>query len=145
MSVHTAAMSAGTMWAPAWDEVVMGKHLQLGPIDPQLLIQGGAVPARAILEQFNQGSLGDREGPRDARVVAPNPPAKPTASLPSPGSTTGVVLAPRCALEKNIRMPTRVISSPLSLLIGRVLHRSWQRLAMMHGRAPIRPISTMLP
>jgi ATP-dependent protease ClpP protease subunit len=52
--VPLAAMSAATMWALASDEIVMGKHSQLGPIDPQLLLQGGAVPARAIIEQFEQ-------------------------------------------------------------------------------------------
>lgn len=52
--VPLAAMSAATMWALACDEIVMGQHSQLGPIDPQLIMQGGAVPARAIIEQFDQ-------------------------------------------------------------------------------------------
>jgi hypothetical protein len=52
--VPLAAMSAATMWALACDEIVMGQHSQLGPIDPQLLTLGGAVPARAIIEQFDQ-------------------------------------------------------------------------------------------
>lgn len=52
--VPLAAMSAATMWALACDEIVMGQHSQLGPIDPQLLISGGAVPARAIIDQFDQ-------------------------------------------------------------------------------------------
>lgn len=34
----------------------MGKHSQLGPIDPQLITPQGAVPARAIIEQFERAS-----------------------------------------------------------------------------------------
>lgn len=53
------AMSAATMIACAADAVVMGKHSFLGPTDPQLLLptrEGGirAVPAQAILEEFDQ-------------------------------------------------------------------------------------------
>jgi hypothetical protein len=57
--VPLAAMSAATMWALAADRIVMGKHSQLGPIDPQLMFPNanGAVmpvPARAIIEQFER-------------------------------------------------------------------------------------------
>ncbi len=52
--VPLAAMSAATMLALAADEVVMGKHSQLGPIDPQVLIGGSWVPSRAIIEQFDR-------------------------------------------------------------------------------------------
>ncbi|BBE76891.1 MULTISPECIES: SDH family Clp fold serine proteinase [Phytobacter] len=51
-----AAMSAATMISCAADEIVMGKHSFLGPIDPQLGIQTAVGPrmvaAQAILEQF---------------------------------------------------------------------------------------------
>jgi len=54
--VPVAAMSAGTMWALACDEIVMGKHSQLGPIDPQFPLAFGEqirlAPAQAILDQF---------------------------------------------------------------------------------------------
>lgn len=54
--VPLAAMSAGTMWALACDEIVMGKHSQLGPIDPQLPLAFGEqirlAPAQAIKDQF---------------------------------------------------------------------------------------------
>jgi len=50
------AMSAATMLACAADRIVMGRHSQLGPIDPQLAMQtelgGRLVPAEAILQQF---------------------------------------------------------------------------------------------
>ena len=53
--VPFAAMSAATMWAMAADEIVMGKHSQLGPIDPQVNLNGqGPVPAGALLDQFEK-------------------------------------------------------------------------------------------
>src|SRR5450756_1171969 len=52
--VPLAAMSAGTMWALSADEIVMGKHSQLGPIDPQIWAGNRYVPARAIVEQFKR-------------------------------------------------------------------------------------------
>lgn len=54
--VPQMAMSAATMLACAADEIVMGRHSQLGPIDPQMVIQTELgvrmVPAEAILQQF---------------------------------------------------------------------------------------------
>lgn len=51
--VPLAAMSAATMWALSADSILMGKHSQLGPIDPQLPNpQGYMVPAASILRQF---------------------------------------------------------------------------------------------
>ena len=54
--VPHAAMSAATMMALGADEIVMGKHSQLGPIDPQITIatpEGPrGAPAKAILDQF---------------------------------------------------------------------------------------------
>ncbi len=52
--VPLAAMSAATMWALAANRIVMGKHSQLGPIDPQLVSGAFQAPARAILLQFAQ-------------------------------------------------------------------------------------------
>lgn len=54
--VPVAAMSAATMITLAADEIVMGQHSQLGPIDPQFSIQTPegprSAPAKAILNQF---------------------------------------------------------------------------------------------
>ena len=51
--VPLAAMSAATMLSLACDEIHMGKHSQLGPIDPQFATAGGGFsPARAVIEQF---------------------------------------------------------------------------------------------
>jgi len=56
--VPQLAMSAATMIACAADEIVLGKHSFLGPIDPQLVLQTSvgtrAVPAQAILDQFHR-------------------------------------------------------------------------------------------
>ena len=52
------AMSAATMIACAADEIIMGKHSYLGPVDPQIILETErgyrAVPAYAIIEQFNK-------------------------------------------------------------------------------------------
>ncbi len=56
--VPVAAMSAATMVALSANEIVMGQHSQLGPIDPQFIIfmpEGPrSAPAKAILDQFQQ-------------------------------------------------------------------------------------------
>jgi hypothetical protein len=56
--VPLAAMSAATMMALAADEIIMGAHSQLGPIDPQLTIttpEGPrSAPAQAIIDQFER-------------------------------------------------------------------------------------------
>lgn len=54
--IPLVAMSAATMWAMAADEIVMGKHSQLGPIDPQITLPGSGiqVPAGALIEQFEK-------------------------------------------------------------------------------------------
>jgi len=58
--VPVAAMSAATMMAMAADEIVLGAHSQLGPIDPQLTIQTPegprTAPAAAIRQQFQEAS-----------------------------------------------------------------------------------------
>lgn len=53
--VPTFAMSAGTMISMAADRIVMARHSQLGPIDPQMPMPGGrSYSAQAIKEQFEQ-------------------------------------------------------------------------------------------
>jgi hypothetical protein len=64
--VPVAAMSAATMWALAANEIWMGKHSQLGPIDPQMVIGNQQYPARAILEQFERAK---RELKADASLL----------------------------------------------------------------------------
>ncbi len=54
--VPLAAQSAATMLALAGDEIVMGAHSQLGPIDPQFTLSTPegprSSPGQAILDQF---------------------------------------------------------------------------------------------
>ncbi len=54
--IPQAAMSAGTMFALAADEIIMGRHSFIGPIDPQFILNTPvgiqAIPAHAIIEQF---------------------------------------------------------------------------------------------
>jgi len=59
--VPVAAMSAATMVALGADEIVMGAHSQLGPIDPQFTIMTPegprSAPAQAIKDQFDLAKL----------------------------------------------------------------------------------------
>ena len=48
--VPQLAMSAGTMIACACQKIFMGKHSNLGPIDPQL----NGIPVHSVIEQFNR-------------------------------------------------------------------------------------------
>ncbi|MGI9193638.1 MAG: SDH family Clp fold serine proteinase [Actinomycetota bacterium] len=61
--VPLAAMSAATMWALSANEIYMGKHSQLGPVDPQLITAQGQAPARAIIEQFEKAKEEISENP----------------------------------------------------------------------------------
>lgn len=44
------AMSAGTMIACACKQIIMGKHSNLGPIDPQIM----GIPAHGVVEEFRR-------------------------------------------------------------------------------------------
>ncbi|MBI2908099.1 MAG: serine protease [Chloroflexi bacterium] len=63
--VPVAAMSAATMVALSADEIVMGQHSQLGPIDPQFIIStpegARSAPAKAILNQFELAKMQCRD------------------------------------------------------------------------------------
>lgn len=64
--VPLAAMSAATMWAMSADEIVLGKHSQLGPTDPQITLPttGMPMPAGALLAQFREASAQCAADPR---------------------------------------------------------------------------------
>jgi hypothetical protein len=55
--VPTFAMSAGTMISLAAERIVMGRQSQLGPIDPQIGVNGRYVSAGAIVAQYEQAVL----------------------------------------------------------------------------------------
>ncbi len=58
--VPQLAMSAATMISCAANEIMMGKHSFLGPIDPRLLVStplgARSVPAQAVLDQFDKAT-----------------------------------------------------------------------------------------
>jgi hypothetical protein len=59
-------MSAATMIACACDEVIMGKHSAIGPIDPQVTLPSAqgqfTAAAQAILDEFEQAKKEIAEG-----------------------------------------------------------------------------------
>ena len=63
--VPHAAMSAGTMICCASDELMMGRHSFVGPIDPQITLDTPTghrpIPAGAILSQFKEAKEEIRE------------------------------------------------------------------------------------
>lgn len=73
--VPVAAMSAATMIAMAADEIVMAAHSQLGPIDPQMILQTPegprSSPAEAILQQFEDAKADLAQHPEHTAAWLP--------------------------------------------------------------------------
>jgi len=65
--VPQIAMSAGTMLACACAEIVMGKHSNLGPINPHI----DGKPAHGILKEFEQAKREIGQNPDSAAVWQP--------------------------------------------------------------------------
>jgi ATP-dependent protease ClpP protease subunit len=72
--VPQSAMSAATMIACACDEIVMGKHSAIGPIDPQVTFptQSGrfTAPAQSILDEFEMAKREIKADPSSAPLWA---------------------------------------------------------------------------
>lgn len=64
--VPQLAMSGGTMIALSANEVVMGKHSSLGPIDPQL----SGIPAGEIVDEFSAAVKAVKADPSVAPIYA---------------------------------------------------------------------------
>ncbi len=62
--VPQISMSAGTMIAFASKEIVMGKHSNLGPIDPQM----GGLACQAVLDEFEQAKKDIKSNPQAAAL-----------------------------------------------------------------------------
>jgi len=62
--VPQISMSAGTMIALASKEIVMGKHSNLGPIDPQM----GGLACQAVLNEFKQAKEDIKQNPHSAAL-----------------------------------------------------------------------------
>jgi hypothetical protein len=65
------AMSAATMIACACDEIVMGKHSAIGPIDPQMTLGQASVPAHTILADFERAKNEVTASPLLANIWVP--------------------------------------------------------------------------
>jgi hypothetical protein len=80
------AMSAATMIACACDEIIMGKHSAIGPIDPQMLLNtpnGGqiTIPAHTILQDFERAKTEIKANPLLGNLWAPKLMALPPGYL----------------------------------------------------------------
>ena len=69
--IPTFAMSAGTMIALSSNRIIMGRQSQLGPIDPQLPMNGRSVSARAIVDQFERARIELTKNIQHAHLWAP--------------------------------------------------------------------------
>lgn len=69
--VPLAAMSAATMWCLSCDRVVMGKHSQLGPIDPQIQMGNLFVGVGYVRDQFERARDDIAENPPHLGAWAP--------------------------------------------------------------------------
>lgn len=65
--VPQIAMSAGTMIACSCKRILMGKHSNLGPIDPQY----GGIPTHGIIEEFNRAVREVTENPQTIPLWQP--------------------------------------------------------------------------
>lgn len=62
--VPQLAMSAGTMIALSCNEIIMGKHSSLGPVDPQY----GGIPAHGVVEEFETAFREVKKDPSSAEL-----------------------------------------------------------------------------
>lgn len=62
--VPQISMSAGTMIALSAKEILMGKHSNLGPIDPQM----GGLACQAVIDEFKQAKEDVKKNPHSAAL-----------------------------------------------------------------------------
>ena len=62
--VPQISMSAGTMIALSAKAIMMGKHSNLGPIDPQM----GGIACQAVIDEFNQAKADVASNPKSAAL-----------------------------------------------------------------------------
>jgi len=97
--IPTYCMSAGTMIALASNKLIMGRQSQIGQIDPQIPVNGGMMPATAIIQQFDKARKEIIENPKTA--LAWNPIIR----------TMGPALIENC--EEALRYSKRIVSDYL--------------------------------
>ena len=70
--IPTYAMSAGTMIALGADNIIMGKHSFLGPIDPQFMLSGNRnISAHSIVSQFETAKKDFEKNPHNMQIWIP--------------------------------------------------------------------------
>ncbi len=70
--VPTYAMSAGTMIALGSDQIIMGKHSFLGPIDPQFVLsENRQISAHSIVSQFETAKKDFEQNPNNMQIWIP--------------------------------------------------------------------------
>lgn len=70
--VCTYAMSAGTMIALGADQIIMGKHSFLGPIDPQFVLsENRQISAHSIVSQFETAKKDFEKNPNNMQIWIP--------------------------------------------------------------------------
>ncbi len=97
--VPTYCMSAGTMIALSSNKLIMGRQSQIGQIDPQIPVNGGMMPATAIIQQFDKARKEIVDNPKTA--LAWNPILK----------TMGPALIESC--EEALRYSKRIVGDYL--------------------------------
>jgi ATP-dependent protease ClpP protease subunit len=97
--VPTYCMSAGTMIALSSNKLIMGRQSQIGQIDPQIPVNGGMMPATAIIQQFDKARQEIVDNPKTA--LAWNPILR----------TMGPALIETC--EEALRYSKRIVSDYL--------------------------------
>lgn len=97
--VPTYCMSAGTMIALSSNKLIMGRQSQIGQIDPQIPVNGGMMPATAIIQQFDRARQEIVDNPKTA--LAWNPILR----------TMGPALIESC--EEALRYSKRIVSDYL--------------------------------
>lgn len=75
------AMSAATMIACACNEIIMGKHSAIGPIDPQMNINGAVIPAHAVIRDFETAKADIASNPLLANLWVPRLQQMPSGFL----------------------------------------------------------------
>ncbi len=98
--IPTYCMSAGTMIALSSNKLIMGRQSQIGQIDPQIPVNGGMMPATAIIQQFDKARQEIIENPKTA--LAWNPILK----------SMGPALIETC--EEALRYSKRIVSDYLN-------------------------------
>jgi len=89
--VPDAAMSAATLIALAADKILMGNHSNLGPIDPQFILQTPygffSISAQSLIEEFERAKKEVKEDSNYLLIWAPKVQQYPPGLLEEAGNS----------------------------------------------------------